>query len=93
MEWLAEIIAQFLIHVIVNCFLYPFGLLRLWIVGKCKKSFKKIIDENSFWDIALQGRIFMLDVVAGVGALGLTAMVIFSVGLTIYTAIKGIRHP
>jgi hypothetical protein len=81
MEWLAEFIGTLSLNVLLNGLFYPFGVLRFWIIGKYKKSFKKIIEENSFQGIALQGRIFMLDLVAGVGALGLTAMLIFSTRL------------
>lgn len=92
MGLLAEIIGAILFGFVFNIILYPFGLLRIWFKEKTKKSFIRIIEENSFRDIVFQGRVCMLDLVAGLGALSLTAVLFFSIGLMFYNIIKALWH-
>lgn len=90
MEFLAEFVASAVGGILLPILLYPFGLLRLWIVGKPKKSFIKIIQEKSFLEIGQQGSVFMLDLVAAAGALGLTVMLVLAIGATIWSIIKAL---
>jgi hypothetical protein len=89
---LAEILGGLVIQFIIPPIFYPFGLLRLWIIAGAKNAFLKIIRQHSFRDVASQGHIFMLDLLAAAGALSLSIMLLAPIGVMIWTGVKAIFH-
>jgi hypothetical protein len=69
-------------------FVYPFGLVRLWIISRGKKPFKQLVKENSFEEVATHGGLFFLDLIAGCGALGLSLMLLYLIGSLAWQGLK-----
>jgi hypothetical protein len=80
MEWLAEIIGRILFSFIFDIILYPLGLIRLWIKGGFRNSFLQLIRRYSFKQIAMQGRACILDIIAGAGAIVMSAALFVNIG-------------
>jgi len=50
---------------------YFLGGLQLWFEARCKISLRKIYRDTENSELRVQGKIFCLNIVAGIGALGI----------------------
>lgn len=73
-------------------FLYPIGLLVLWIKNKRQKSFREIVQSHEYYEIRGEGVVLILNLVAGIGFIGIVCILIVVMGWIIsdvYEALVG----
>lgn len=61
-------------------FLYPIGLLVLWIKNKRQKSFREIVQSYEYYEIRGEGVVLILNLVAGTGFIGIVCILIVVMG-------------
>lgn len=75
-----------IVRPIVRCLLlYPLGLIRMWVIGKRKTSFRSIMRENEFRLISAQGGVLMMDIFAATGSVVLVLLLIIMIGTLIWS--------
>jgi hypothetical protein len=85
---MGELLGKLCVAIVRCLLLYPLGLVRMWIIGKTKKSFRTIIMENEFLFISAQGGVLILDIIAAIGSLVLLFLLIGMIGMLLWSLVK-----
>jgi len=71
-------------------FLYPIGLLVLWIKNNGQKSFREIIQSHEYYEIRGEGVVLILNLFAGIGFIAIVGMLVFVIGRIISDVYKAL---
>lgn len=70
-------------------FLYPLGLVVMWLEHKRSKTFSVIIKEYEYHEIRGKGLVLILNLIAGIGFVSIVVILIFFISAMVANSLQG----